>query len=786
MPDSQKDISSPSASVPKQKPTGMSRSNTNDSRSSSITSISMNRANSSSLSSISKPHLVPIAIKPRPIAIAPLPISKSTNSISTSKTKSDLTSESHHHHHHHHHAINNATSNPSITPSKNWVLPPRPKTTRKISTSTSSQSTTVKEKQTRKAKCKKDSNSPESITNSPSPTITTTTKKNEPIKRKPPSTQQLTSTDMDRGMTSTESNASSNANSKINPHALASLVSIPPKTINSQSINHQSSSTPVPSSKKPIKSIPFHINAQIHSNIDLTTNNSLELKIQLQSVTKENDNLKKILVKLNREINNLKLLKIENETERLRKSTLSKESLLKPNANKIKRQSPEAITHNNTKKIPYTRSKSTSHSPAVVGPVPVIKQQKSLSTKGRSQSTSDVLDLPPFPTIDDIEITATSNASLQQTTGLTTTELKKLLGDTKSIDPISISYNMETKRHKSNKMSSRSNSETAIPKISTTDDLSFLDMPSISNNNDMDIDDTKIEDNLYKKNIKPLGGSTAGTVGLNSLIGLGTKTMFNNQDTNNSSGVYMSPKDILLNPTFTNGSKLQKNLHVTNSNSKTKKPWESNKHVKSELEDEALTAVEAVTLSNSNSTAAANDDSFIKDIESLVTAGILSNPSKCKLTTSSSSSAVKNETIPDTIPLDFSATSLLSLNLVGNNNNNGGTSIPSSTGAVASGPTHLIELLDTCAFCSGPAPCTCYENLNDWKTNVSIGAQALNLGISNFDQKNQSQQNHQQQDNQQDNQHQQRSNKSSIEDRKLDDVLFSDFKFDDNDDILMS
>ncbi|GMG20421.1 unnamed protein product [[Candida] boidinii] len=326
-------------------------------------------------------------------------------------------------------------------------------------------------------------------------------------------------------------------------------------------------------------------------------------------------------------------------------------------------------------------------------------------------------------------------------------------------------------------MSSRSNSETAIPKISTTDDLSFLDMPSISNNNDMDIDDTKIEDSLYKKNIKPLGGSTAGTVGLNSLIGLGTKTIFNNQDTNNSSGVYMSPKDILLNPTFTNGSKLQKNLHVTNSNSKTKKTRESNKHVKTELEDEILSAVEAVTLSNSNNTAAAapsNDDSFIKDIESLVTAGILSNPSKCKLT-SSSSSAVKNESIPDTIPLDFSATSLLSLNLVGNNNNNGGTSIPSSTGAVASGPTHLIELLDTCAFCSGPAPCTCYENLNDWKTNASLGAQALNLGISNFDQK--TQQKHQQH---------RPSKSNSIEDKKLDDVLFSDFKFDDNDDILMS
>ncbi|GMF54497.1 unnamed protein product [[Candida] boidinii] len=311
---------------------------------------------------------------------------------------------------------------------------------------------------------------------------------------------------MDRGMTSTESNAS-----------------IP-----------QSTSI---SSKKPIKSIPFHINAQIHSNIDLTTNNSLELKIQLQSVTKENDNLKKILVKLNREINNLKLLKIENETERLRKSTLSKESLLKTNTNKIKSQSPTPIpttATTNTKKIPYSRSKSTSHSPAV--PVPVIKQQKTLSTKGRSQSTNDVLDLPPFPTIDDIETTTNSNTSLLSTTsGLTTTELKKLLGDSKSIDPNSISYNMDTKRHKSNKMSSRSNSETAIPRTTSTatDDLSFLDMP----NTDMDIDDIKIEDTLNKNNIKLTNSSTAGTVGLNNLIGLGpniSKTMFNIQDTNNS------------------------------------------------------------------------------------------------------------------------------------------------------------------------------------------------------------------------------------------------------------
>ncbi|KAG7832238.1 hypothetical protein KL920_000573 [Ogataea angusta] len=51
------------------------------------------------------------------------------------------------------------------------------------------------------------------------------------------------------------------------------------------------------------------VNSQIHSNINLYTNNQLDLKVQLQNVTKENDNLKKILAKLNKEINNLRIVK---------------------------------------------------------------------------------------------------------------------------------------------------------------------------------------------------------------------------------------------------------------------------------------------------------------------------------------------------------------------------------------------------------------------------------------------------------------------------------------------
>ncbi|ODV86344.1 hypothetical protein CANARDRAFT_175254 [[Candida] arabinofermentans NRRL YB-2248] len=75
------------------------------------------------------------------------------------------------------------------------------------------------------------------------------------------------------------------------------------------------------------------INSQIHSNINLMTNNQSDLKIQLQNVTKENDNLKKILVKLNKEIHNLKLVKAENDKIRGTSDNrigIDTNSLLKP------------------------------------------------------------------------------------------------------------------------------------------------------------------------------------------------------------------------------------------------------------------------------------------------------------------------------------------------------------------------------------------------------------------------------------------------------------------------
>lgn len=130
-----------------------------------------------------------------------------------------------------------------LTTRRNWVLPPRPKT-KKICKKQATQSTT---------------------------TAVTTTTKSTPTKCKPK-----------------------------NLKPLQPQQTQPKKVINS--------------GLKSIKSIDVDnstgkvlINSQIHSNINLLTNDPNELKHQFENVKSENDNLKKILKKLNKEIDNLKI-----------------------------------------------------------------------------------------------------------------------------------------------------------------------------------------------------------------------------------------------------------------------------------------------------------------------------------------------------------------------------------------------------------------------------------------------------------------------------------------------
>ncbi|KAH3659999.1 hypothetical protein OGAPHI_007204 [Ogataea philodendri] len=86
---------------------------------------------------------------------------------------------------------------------------------------------------------------------------------------------------------------------------------LPPRPKIKKGKAHKASSESVKKSDKTEKPEKFKFNSQIHSNINLYTNNQLDLKLQLQNVTKENDNLKKILAKVNKEIHNLRLAKGE-------------------------------------------------------------------------------------------------------------------------------------------------------------------------------------------------------------------------------------------------------------------------------------------------------------------------------------------------------------------------------------------------------------------------------------------------------------------------------------------
>ncbi|ESW97536.1 hypothetical protein KL918_001150 [Ogataea parapolymorpha] len=105
------------------------------------------------------------------------------------------------------------------------------------------------------------------------------------------------------------------------------------------------------------------VNSQIHSNINLYTNNQLDLKVQLQNVTKENDNLKKILVKLNKEIDNLRLVKNDGATtEALMSRTPSM-----PELDEATTIDPINLSYNLESKRVKKSADSKRKSPGVVG-----------------------------------------------------------------------------------------------------------------------------------------------------------------------------------------------------------------------------------------------------------------------------------------------------------------------------------------------------------------------------------------------------------------------------------
>lgn len=241
----------------------------------------------------------PIAIKPKPKSIQSISAKTRSKSVSLSRSNSvsGVSKKEQ--------QVPHSNSTITLSTSKNWVLPPRPKT-KKIS----------KKKEKKVVK----SNLGDINISKTGPVM---------VKKLPTSTTTSASPSPSPSLTSDALSPNSLLSNTLKTKISSSLV----KENGVGVIKDKSSvSSPVHNSSKctspkctictkvcianGIRSVyqdkvtgKVLINAQIHSNINLYTNNEKELEVQLQHVTRENDNLKKILLKLNKEIQNLRIAK---------------------------------------------------------------------------------------------------------------------------------------------------------------------------------------------------------------------------------------------------------------------------------------------------------------------------------------------------------------------------------------------------------------------------------------------------------------------------------------------
>lgn len=303
----------------------------------------------------------PIAIKPKPVINSSNKSnrSKSINSVKLSRSSS-LNAASH---------LSNSNNSKmnvddtiKLSTSKNWVLPPRPKT-----------------KKVTKKKDKKVSNMKSSIVNSNNLKINsvTTTIKKSPSTTAVSSPISSTTKDVKKPLTTTstkmEEKKKTCTKCTISPNIRSVLLE--------------------PSTGK------VYVNAQIHSNINLYTNNDDELKVQLQHVTRENDNLKKILLKLNREIQTLKISKDPVE-----------------------------------KNISTANIKSTS----------TMERTKSIAKQSSSTNDSTTVNVP---IINKPIVKNEANIIINDTHDMND-NISNLLNNANTIDPVNLSYSLESKRQK--------------------------------------------------------------------------------------------------------------------------------------------------------------------------------------------------------------------------------------------------------------------------------------------------------------------------------------------------
>lgn len=237
---------------------------------------------------VKKPvYFHPIAIKPKPIQ--PVPVKVASKKLSNSTTGLRLNSAS------------TIVTSSTPTTSKNWVLPPRPKPKKAL------------KKKEKKIIKKVQGPSKLKITSGSSPLSSNLV------------TQVINTADTNNVISNkvlinkkkVDSSSLSIKTLEENTNPISKSIDNP----GNGNIKILASNSNLNSNKKipcipGIKSVQLDtstgkvtINSQIHSNINLHTNNERDLKVQLQHVTCENDNLKKILLKLNKEIQNLKLEK---------------------------------------------------------------------------------------------------------------------------------------------------------------------------------------------------------------------------------------------------------------------------------------------------------------------------------------------------------------------------------------------------------------------------------------------------------------------------------------------
>lgn len=354
----------------------------------------------------------PIAIKPKPKSAQLLggKIRAKSNTISRNATTPSITISKD--------MAKLANGTITLTTSKNWILPPRPKTkkvTKKkdkkagkngdinLSKSTNCSSLNIK---------KLPNSVISSAASSPSRVSTPLSRSNSTTNSTIISPTKITNSHLKNNY-----NNSRKDTDRVNKNNASTLVNN-----NSSNVTNRKMCAGCTTCVSPgIRSVcsdpstgKVTINAQIHSNINLYTNNEKELEIQLQHVSRENDNLKKILLKLNKEIQNLKIAKEKDDNI----STPKSKAITNKSIDIVKLES--GVKSNNRKVSTSVNGNMRTSAP----------KSNHVKVKGEDVGALDINN---------------QSVNIEPNHGIFIDDLRS---SANTIDPMNLSYNLEAKRQK--------------------------------------------------------------------------------------------------------------------------------------------------------------------------------------------------------------------------------------------------------------------------------------------------------------------------------------------------